>query len=145
MLFRSAYALAGSVNADLTKEPVGYDKDNEPVYLSEIWPSQEEIAKTVRKCVTPAGFRKRYSDVFKGDAGWKKVKVKKSLTYSWDAKSTYVQNPPYFEGMTLNPAGLSDIKNARILGIFADSITTDHISPAGSIKKDSPEIGRAHV
>ncbi len=132
------YALAGSINSDLTKEPIGYDKDNEPVYLNEIWPSQKEIADAVRKNVTPAAFRKRYSDVFKGDAGWRKVKVKKSLTYTWDEKSTYVQNPPYFQGMTLNPSDLTDIKGARVLGIFADSITTDHISPAGSIKKDSP-------
>ena len=133
-----AFALAGSINSDLTKEPIGYDKNNDPVYLNEIWPTPKEIADTVRKSVTPAGFRKRYANVFKGDAGWRKVKVKKSLNYNWDSKSTYVQNPPYFEGMTATPSAISEINGARILGVFGDSITTDHISPAGSIKKDSP-------
>jgi aconitate hydratase len=133
-----AYALAGSINSDLTKQPVGYDAKNKPVYLNEIWPSQKEIAETVRKAVTPAMFRKRYADVFSGDKAWKKIKVDPGKTYRWDGKSTYVKNPPYFEGMTGAPAPIADIKGGRILGIFGDSITTDHISPAGSIKKDSP-------
>ena len=133
-----AFALAGSVNGDWTKEPIGYDKKNNPVYLKDIWPSQKEIADTVRKCVTPAMFRTRYADVFTGDKGWKKIKVNAGKTYGWDEKSTYVKNPPYFEGMTSQPAPIADISKGRILGIFADSITTDHISPAGSIKKDSP-------
>jgi aconitate hydratase len=133
-----AYALAGSINANLDKEPVGYDKDNEPVYLSEIWPSSKEIAATVRKAVTTAMFRDRYGDVFDGGSAWKKIKVRPGKTYEWDEKSTYVKNPPYFEGMSATPEPVSDIKGARILGLFGDSITTDHISPAGSIKKDSP-------
>jgi aconitate hydratase len=132
------YALAGNINGDLTKEPVGYDKDNEPVYLNEIWPTPKEIADVVRKSVTPAMFRKRYADVFTGDRLWKKIKVDPGKTYRWDENSTYVKNPPYFEGMTSEPAAIADINKGRILGIFGDSITTDHISPAGSIKKDSP-------
>jgi aconitate hydratase len=133
-----AYALAGNVNGDLTKEPIGYDKENEPVYLNEIWPSPKEIADTVRKSVTPAMFRKRYADVFTGDRAWKKIKVDPGKTYRWDEGSTYVKNPPYFEGMTKDPAPIGDILKGRVLGMFGDSITTDHISPAGSIKKDSP-------
>ena len=133
-----AYALAGSINADLSKEPVGYDGKNEPVYLNEIWPSPAEIAATVRRCVTPAMFRARYADVFDGGPNWKKIKVKPSDTYAWDDRSTYVKNPPYFAGMSEKPSPLTDIRAARILGVFGDSITTDHISPAGAIKKDSP-------
>ncbi|HXJ03336.1 MAG TPA: aconitate hydratase AcnA, partial [Micropepsaceae bacterium] len=133
-----AYALAGNVNGDLTKEPIGYDRKNEPVYLNEIWPSPKEIADTVRKSVTPAMFRKRYADVFTGDKAWKKIKVNAGKTYKWDESSTYVKNPPYFAGMTNKSAPITDISKGRILGIFGDSITTDHISPAGSIKKDSP-------
>jgi aconitate hydratase len=133
-----AYALAGNINGDLTKEPLGYDAKKKPIYLSEIWPSPKEIADTVRKAVTPAMFRKRYADVFSGDKAWKKIKVDPGKTYRWDGSSTYVKNPPYFEGMTGAPAPIADIKGGRILGIFGDSITTDHISPAGSIKKDSP-------
>ena len=133
-----AYALAGNVNGDLTKEPIGYDRKNEPVYLNEIWPSPKEIADTVRKSVTPAMFRKRYADVFTGDKAWKKIKVDAGKTYRWDDQSTYVKNPPYFAGMTSDSAPIKNISKGRILGIFGDSITTDHISPAGSIKKDSP-------
>ena len=133
-----AYALAGNINGDLTKEPIGYDSDNEPVYLNEIWPSPKEIAETVRKSVTPAMFRTRYADVFTGDKLWKKIKVNPGKTYRWEESSTYVKNPPYFEGMTDKPSAIVDIGKGRILGIFGDSITTDHISPAGSIKKDSP-------
>jgi aconitate hydratase len=132
------YALAGKVGGDLTKDPIGYDKKKKPVYLADIWPSPKEIADTVRKSLTPAMFRKRYADVFTGGGGWKKIKVDKGKTYKWDDSSTYVKNPPYFEGMKSEPAPIADIKGGRILGIFADSITTDHISPAGSIKKDSP-------
>jgi aconitate hydratase len=133
-----AYALAGSINLDMTKEPLGFDQDNEPVYLKDIWPSPQEIAATIRKSVTASAFRARYADVFKGDANWRSVKVKKGQTYDWDIGSTYVQNPPYFDGMKIAPAPLSDIKGARILALFGDSITTDHISPAGSIKAASP-------
>ena len=132
------YALAGKMGGDLTNDPIGYDKKNKPVYLKDIWPSPKEIADTVRRSLTPAMFRKRYADVFTGGAGWKKIKVDKGKTYKWDDGSTYVKNPPYFEGMKTEPKPISDIKGGRILGIFGDSITTDHISPAGSIKKDSP-------
>jgi aconitate hydratase len=133
-----AYALAGSVNMDLTKEPVGYDRDNEPVYLKDIWPSQKEIKAAIAKAVKPSSFKKRYGDVFNGDANWKKVKLVKGKTYQWDMGSTYVQNPPYFEGMTLKPAPVQELTGARVLAIFGDSITTDHISPAGNIKASAP-------
>ncbi|HEV2561372.1 MAG TPA: aconitate hydratase AcnA [Rhizomicrobium sp.] len=133
-----AYALAGSINLNLTKDPVGYDRENEPVYLKDIWPSPKEISDTIRKAVTAASFRKRYGNVFDGGPDWKKVKVTKGKTYSWDKNSTYVKNPPYFEGMGVKPNAVADIKGARILALFGDSITTDHISPAGSIKKDGP-------
>jgi len=133
-----AYALAGSINLDLTREPVGYDGENEPVYLKDIWPSPKEIAQTIRKSVTAASFRTRYGNVFDGGPEWKKIKITKGKTYSWDAKSTYVKNPPYFEGMGVKSAPVADVKGARILALFGDSITTDHISPAGSIKKDGP-------
>jgi aconitate hydratase len=133
-----AYALAGSLNINLTKDPVGYDKKNNPVYLKEIWPSPKEIAETIRKAVTPASFRKRYANVFQGDSHWRKVKVVKGQTYQWDIGSTYVKHPPYFEGMKVKPAPVQEVKGARVLALFGDSITTDHISPAGSIKASSP-------
>ncbi|MGD0866926.1 MAG: aconitate hydratase AcnA [Rhizomicrobium sp.] len=133
-----AYALAGSVNVDLAKEPVGYDRKDKPVYLKDIWPSLKEIAAAVRKAVKASNFKSRYGDVFNGDANWKKVKLVKGQTYQWDIGSTYVKNPPYFEGMKLEPAPVKDIKTARVLALFGDSITTDHISPAGNIKATSP-------
>jgi aconitate hydratase len=133
-----AYALAGSVNMDLTKEPVGYDAKNKPVYLKEIWPSPKEISAAIAKAVKPASFKKRYGDVFKGDANWRKVKLVKGQTYQWDIGSTYVKNPPFFEGMAITPAPVEDISGARVLALFGDSITTDHISPAGNIKATSP-------
>jgi aconitate hydratase len=133
-----AYALAGSLNVDLATEPLGHTRRGEPVYLKDIWPTNEEITQVVRKSVTRKAFRERYKDVFKGDAEWRRIKVEGGLTYAWDANSTYVQNPPYFDGMSLTPAKLDDVENARILGLFLDSVTTDHISPAGSIKPDSP-------
>ena len=133
-----AYALAGSMNINLATDPIGTGKKGEPVYLADIWPSSKEIAETVRKSVTKAMFKERYGDVFKGDANWRKIKVEGGLTYEWDKKSTYVQNPPYFEGMSMTPDAVTDIENARVMGLFLDSITTDHISPAGAIKGDSP-------
>ena len=133
-----AYALAGNINGDLAKEPLGFDKKDKPIYLSDIWPSPKEIAETVRKAVTPAMFRKRYADVFSGDKDWKKIKVDPGKTYRWDDQSTYVKNPPFFEDMSPTPRPIADISGGHVLGIFGDSITTDHISPAGSIKKDSP-------
>jgi aconitate hydratase len=133
-----AYALAGSLKIDLAKDPLGHGRAGNPVYLKDIWPSQNEIADTLRKAVTASSFRVRYGNVFDGGPNWKKVKVKGGKTYAWDPNSTYVKNPPYFDGMQREPRPVSDIKGARILALFGDSITTDHISPAGSIKKDSP-------
>src|ERR1700759_468967 len=133
-----SYALAGSVNIDLTKDPLGYDKKKKPVYLKDIWPSPKEISAAVAKAVKPASFKKRYGDVFKGDANWRKVKLVKGQTYQWDMGSTYVQNPPYFDGMKIEPAPVKEIANARVLALFGDSITTDHISPAGNIKATAP-------
>jgi aconitate hydratase len=133
-----AYALAGSLNVDLIHEPLGQDKKGQPVFLRDLWPSSQEIQSVIRRAVTPAMFRKRYADVFAGDRAWRKVKTATGLTYQWDANSTYVQNPPYFTGMANQPGKVGDVLRARPLAILGDSITTDHISPAGSIKKDSP-------
>jgi aconitate hydratase len=133
-----AYALAGSIRVDLTKEPVGHDRKGSAVYLRELWPSPAEIAGTIRRSVSAADFRKRYGNVFEGGSEWKKIRLAKGKTFSWDLSSTYVRLPPYFQDMEREPAGVSDISAARILAVFGDSITTDHISPAGSIKKDSP-------
>ena len=133
-----AYALAGSIMVDLATDPLGTGAEGEPVYLKDIWPSSKQIAKVVRKAVKRSMFKKRYGDVFRGDPEWRKIEVKGGLTYGWDARSTYVQNPPYFTDMAVAPAPVKDIEDARILGLLLDSITTDHISPAGSIKRDSP-------
>ncbi len=133
-----AYALAGSVMKDLNKDSLGIGKNGKPVYLRDIWPESKEIARFVRKTVTKKLFQKKYSDVFKGDAHWRKISIKKGDTYAWDSQSTYVQNPPYFVRMNKKPEPITDIANARVLGLFLDSITTDHISPAGSIKAASP-------
>jgi aconitate hydratase len=133
-----AYALAGSMQVDLATDPLGEGKDGKPVFLKDIWPSSEEIAVLQRKHVTGKMFASRYADVFKGDKNWQGIKVAGGQTYSWDMGSTYVQNPPYFQGMGMEPAPVKDIIEARVLGVFGDSITTDHISPAGSIKATSP-------
>ncbi|WP_455476005.1 aconitate hydratase AcnA [Bartonella sp. B17] len=133
-----AHALAGTVRKDLTKEPLGKDLDGKPVYLKDIWPTSKEIQEFIEKNVTRKIFAEKYADVFKGDENWKNVQVSTGVTYSWDEQSTYVRNPPYFDNMQKVPEALSDIKDARILGLFGDKITTDHISPAGSIKVDSP-------
>jgi aconitate hydratase len=133
-----AYALAGSIYLNLETEPLGNGSDGKPVYLRDIWPSNAEIEQTVRDAVTPEMFDQRYADVFKGDQHWRGIKVGAGRTFAWDIGSTYVQHPPYFEGMTMAPKPLTDVKGAQILALFGDSITTDHISPAGSIKKVSP-------
>jgi aconitate hydratase len=133
-----AYALAGSMTIDLTSEPLGHDKKGNPVFLSDIWPSAKEVAGVVRSHVTRKAFAKRYKDVFKGDASWRKIKVTEGLTYAWDDVSTYVASPPYFTGMSMTPAPVKNVAGARVLGLFLDSITTDHISPAGDIKASSP-------
>jgi aconitate hydratase len=133
-----AYALAGSMLIDLTTEPLGHDTDGNPVYLKDVWPTDAEIQQAIDQFLTPEMFRKRYADVFKGDDAWAKIQEKASLTYSWKDNSTYVKNPPYFEGITSTLGKLSDVKGARILAVLGDSVTTDHISPAGSIKTDGP-------
>jgi len=133
-----AYALAGSMRIDISKDPIGQDKKGKDVFLKDIWPTSKEIADIQKKSVTPAMFAKRYADVFKGDKHWQDIKVTGGQTYAWDEVSTYVANPPYFEGLSMEPAPIADIIEARVLAIFGDSITTDHISPAGSIKKTSP-------
>ncbi len=133
-----SYALAGSMNVDIAKEPLGVDQKGKKVFLKDIWPSNKEIGEFVAKNITKQIFTKKYADVFKGDANWRKISVKGGMTYDWDKKSTYVQNPPYFVGMGRHPKPLEDIVDARVLALLLDSITTDHISPAGSIKIDSP-------
>ncbi len=133
-----AYALAGTVTKDLTTEPLGEDRQGNPVFLKDIWPSSHEIQEFITKNVTRKLFSAKYADVFKGDENWQAVKVPAGQTYAWDDQSTYVQNPPYFVGMGKTPGKVNDIKGARILGLFGDKITTDHISPAGSIKAASP-------
>ncbi|MEM7751666.1 MAG: aconitate hydratase AcnA, partial [Pseudomonadota bacterium] len=133
-----AYALAGTVNKDLSSEPIGNGSDGQPVYLKDIWPSNHEVQQLIAENITNEMFKSKYGNVFEGDENWKEIKTSTGLTYTWDSSSTYVQNPPYFEGMTKDLPELNDIVGARILGLFGDKITTDHISPAGSIKKESP-------
>ena len=133
-----SYALAGSMNVDVARDPLGVDQKGKKVFLKDIWPSNKEIGDFVAKNITRQMFAKKYADVFKGDANWRKISVKGGMTYDWDKKSTYVQNPPYFVGMGRHPKPLEDIVDARVLALLLDSITTDHISPAGSIKVDSP-------
>jgi aconitate hydratase len=133
-----AYALAGRMDMDLTSEPLGKDSAGKPVYLREIWPSPEEIEKTVRSAVTTAMFTKEYGEVFEGDDRWKKMPIPEGDLYAWDDKSTYIKLPSFFENMPRSPGALADIKGARVLAMLGDSVTTDHISPAGSIPPDSP-------
>ena len=133
-----SYALAGSMNVDVAREPLGIDQKGKKVFLKDIWPSNKEIGDFVAKNITRQMFSRKYADVFKGDSNWRKISVKGGVTYDWDKKSTYVQNPPYFVGMGRHPKPLEDIVDARVLALLLDSITTDHISPAGSIKIDSP-------
>ncbi|VAW17395.1 Aconitate hydratase, partial [hydrothermal vent metagenome] len=132
-----AYALLGKMSADITTEPLGNDNDGNPVYLKDLWPTNAQISEIVRKTITPEMFKSRYGDVFKGDEKWQGIKVTGGETYDWNPGSTYVQLPPYFEGLQMQPTPQKDVKQARILGLFADSITTDHISPAGAFKVDS--------
>jgi aconitate hydratase len=134
-----AYALAGTVRRDLTREPIGTGSDGKPVMLAEIWPSQQEVEQVVHSVLTRDMFQSRYADVFKGPRQWQSIRVDAgSDTYRWNAGSTYVQNPPYFEGMSMEVKPLASIEGARILALLGDSITTDHISPAGNIRKTSP-------
>ncbi|MEJ0011158.1 MAG: aconitate hydratase AcnA [Bauldia sp.] len=133
-----SYALTGDMRTNLTTEPLGKDKEGAPVFLKDIWPSSKEVADLIRSTITVDMFQTRYADVFKGDARWQEINVSGGQTYRWNSGSTYVQNPPYFVGITMTPVPVEDVVGARILGLFGDSITTDHISPAGSIKRDGP-------
>jgi aconitate hydratase len=133
-----AYALAGSMNIDLTSEPLGTGSDGQPVYLKDIWPTEREIQETVLNAVTAEMFRAQYASVFEGDDRWQNLPVPTGDNFSWDDESTYIRKPPFLENLTKEPAPLTDIKGARVLALLGDSITTDHISPAGSIKADSP-------
>jgi aconitate hydratase len=133
-----AYALAGTVDIDLNKEPLGVDSKGQPVYLKDLWPSQNEINAAIASSVDVSMFKDRYSSVFEGSDMWKAIKVSGGDIYKWDEASTYIHHPPYFQSLTLDASSVNDIKGARVLGLFGDSITTDHISPAGNIAVDSP-------
>ncbi len=133
-----AFALKGTVRSDMINEPIGTATNGEPVYLKDIWPTNEEIRSLIDAHVHSDMFRRRYADVYHGDERWRAIAVTGGATYAWPAQSTYIQNPPYFTGMTMTPTPPGDISGARALAVFGDSITTDHISPAGAIKPDSP-------
>jgi aconitate hydratase len=133
-----AYALAGSLNIDITTEPLGQGKDGRAVYLKDIWPSAADVASAVAASVDSAMFKKGYANVFRGDANWSSIKTPAGKIYEWDGKSTYVKNPPYFDGMTMSPPPVGDLRGAHVLAVLGDSVTTDHISPAGNISKSSP-------
>jgi aconitate hydratase len=133
-----AFALAGRIDLDLRKDPLGRNREGQPVYLADIWPSQREVDKAVEQSISSAMFRKSYGEIFAGDARWQSLEIPQGETYAWDERSTYIRRPPYFDGMGLKPTPVSDIRKARVLAILGDSVTTDHISPAGSIKRDSP-------
>ncbi len=133
-----AFALAGRIDTDLRKDAIGKGKDGKPVYLADIWPTQREVEEAVEHSVTAEMFSKSYADVFAGDERWRGLSIPKGQTYAWEKDSTYIRRAPYFDGMNLQPSAVEEIKNARVLAVLGDSVTTDHISPAGSIKKDSP-------
>jgi len=133
-----AYALAGRMDFDIVNEPIGKDKFGKPVYLREIWPSPQEVESTIRSAVSKEMFSKEYADVFAGDEHWKALPIPEGDLYAWDAKSTYIKNPPYFDGMKVKPGEISDLRGLRALAVLGDSITTDHISPAGAIQPDGP-------
>jgi aconitate hydratase len=133
-----AYALAGTVDIDLTTQPLGKGGDGKDVFLKDIWPTNKEIGDVIARTIGPDMFKQNYADVFKGDSRWNQIDAPEGERYGWDAKSTYIKNPPYFDGMTMQPGRIADIRGARCLGLFGDSITTDHISPAGDIKATSP-------
>ncbi len=133
-----AYALAGTMDLDLNTEPLGTDTDGQPVYLKDIWPSPRDVHDTLAGCIDSAMFKKGYASVFEGNEKWTSIKVPEGQIYQWDPDSTYVRNPPYFEGMSMTPGSVADIRNARVLALLGDSVTTDHISPAGNIAKGTP-------
>jgi aconitate hydratase len=132
------YALAGTVDIDLVNEPLGTDKNNQPIYLKDLWPSQQEISEAIEANVKSEMFKAKYADVFSGSDMWKEIKVVEGDLYEWDEKSTYIHHPPYFQNISMEAGPVQGIKSARVLGMFGDSITTDHISPAGNIATDSP-------
>lgn len=132
------YAIAGSMNIDVTCDPIAQDSKGNNIYMRDLWPSNEEIRNCIESVITPSMFKAKYSDVFEGDESWQKLPTKISDTYEWDKNSTYINNPPYFQNMTKSADSVKDIKDARVLAMFGDSITTDHISPAGNIAKNSP-------
>ena len=133
-----AFALAGRIDVDLRKDTLGKDREGKPVYLADIWPTQREVDEVVQHSISSAMFTKSYGEVFQGDERWRSLQVPEGETYAWDGNSTYIQRAPYFDEMSLKPTPVSDIKRARVLAVLGDSVTTDHISPAGAIKKDSP-------
>jgi aconitate hydratase len=133
-----AYALAGTVDIDLDKEPLGTGSDGQPVYLRDLWPTQQEIAQTISSSLNEDMFKDRYASVFEGSELWKAINVSGGDLYEWDESSTYIHHPPYFQTLTLDPPPVDQIRGARVLAMFGDSITTDHISPAGNIAADSP-------
>jgi aconitate hydratase len=133
-----AYAIAGSMDVDLVQDPLGTDPNGNPVYLADIWPSPQEVQAVIESAISSEMFTKDYADVFAGDERWRSLPTPSGSTFAWDADSTYVRKPPYFEGMAASPAPVTDIDGARVLATLGDSVTTDHISPAGSIKPDSP-------
>jgi aconitate hydratase len=133
-----AYAIAGTTDIDLTTQPLGKGSDGQDVYLKDIWPTNKEIGDFIASTIGPEMFKKNYADVFKGDSRWNSIESPDGSLYAWDGGSTYIKNPPYFEGMSATSGSIDDVHGARVLGVFGDSITTDHISPAGNIKKDSP-------
>jgi aconitate hydratase len=133
-----AYALAGWITTDITTEPLGHNAAGKPVYLADIWPTEQEVQQTMLKAVTADMFRRSYADVFRGDERWQKLTAAEGSRFAWDPDSTYVRKPTFLEGMTMEAAPPRDIVGARVLAILGDSVTTDHISPAGSIKADSP-------
>ncbi|HTM43343.1 MAG TPA: aconitase family protein, partial [Polyangiaceae bacterium] len=132
-----AYALAGRIDLDLEKQPLGVDRDGKPVFLKDIWPSPEQVSETLKGALSQEMFRSKYADVFTGDAAWQSLPTPKGDRFTWDTDSTYVRLPTYFENMSLKPAPLADLKGMRVLAVLGDSVTTDHISPAGSIAVDS--------
>ena len=133
-----AYALAGTVDIDFDKQPLGQGSDGKPVFLRDVWPTQEEVADTVRRSITPAMFEKTYAGVFAGSPEWQAIGGASGDLYPWNAASTYIQEPPFFQTFGMEPAPIENIQAARVLVMVGDSVTTDHISPAGNIKADSP-------
>src|SRR6185437_1372096 len=133
-----AFALAGRIDLDLRKDSLGKDREGKPVFLADIWPTQREVDEAMQHSITSEMFRKSYGEVYEGDPQWRGLAVPKGETYTWEPDSTYIRHAPYFHGMSVKPAPVADIKKARVLAVLGDSVTTDHISPAGSIKKDGP-------